>query len=171
MPATQYPNAKNNSEWKKELTEEEFQCLRQAGTEAPGTGEYHTFFPKKGYFACRACKHPLYSSTSKFKDAVGTRSRIATTPATSATSASRETCKGHVFYGENQTPTDERHEMWMRRLASPRLRWRRLKMPIFSLSLRAARRRRPAKRAPVESGNDGETAASRMPALPEDVAD
>ena len=68
MPATQYPNAKNNSEWKKELTEEEFQCLRQAGTEAPGTGEYHTFFPKKGYFACRACKHPLYSSTSKFKD-------------------------------------------------------------------------------------------------------
>ena len=71
MPATQYPNAKNNSEWKKELTEEEFQCLRQAGTEAPGTGEYHTFFPKKGYFACRGCAAPLYSAEAKFQAGCG----------------------------------------------------------------------------------------------------
>ena len=42
--------------------------LRQQGTEAPRTGEYYTFFPKEGYFACRACKHPLYEAGSKFKD-------------------------------------------------------------------------------------------------------
>ena len=68
MPKAAFPFDKPNSEWKQELTQKEFQCLRKAGTETPKTGEYYSFFPKQGYFACRACKHPLYSATSKFKD-------------------------------------------------------------------------------------------------------
>ena len=122
MPATQYPNAKNNSEWKKELTEEEFQCLRQAGTEAPGTGEYHTFFPKKGYFACRACEYPLYSVGSKFPDAgwvafdkcffTGDAAHILLRGKINHAEAACANCGshlGHVFYGERHTATNERH--------------------------------------------------------------
>ena len=63
-----FEKAKSDAEFRSELTPAEYRCLRQGGTEAPGRGEYHEFFPKNGYFACRACKHPLYSSTSKFKD-------------------------------------------------------------------------------------------------------
>ena len=63
-----FPLAKSDAQWKKELTQSEYNCLREAGTETPGTGEYHNFFPEDGYFACRACKQPLYSSKAKFKD-------------------------------------------------------------------------------------------------------
>ena len=63
-----FPFAKSNKEWAKELSDDEFTMLRRAGTETPGTGEYHRFFPQMGYFACRACKHPLYSAASKFQD-------------------------------------------------------------------------------------------------------
>ena len=69
-PSEEFPLAKPDSEWRQELTKAEYRMLRQAGTEAPGTGEYHHFLPKEGHFACRACKLPLYSSTSKFKECV-----------------------------------------------------------------------------------------------------
>lgn len=59
---------KSEAEWRKELGATEYRMLRQQGTEPAGTGEYHHFFPKEGYFMCRACNHPLYSSTAKFKD-------------------------------------------------------------------------------------------------------
>lgn len=73
LPGEEFPNAKPETEWKKELTGTEYRMLRQQGTEAPGRGEYHTFFPQEGYFGCRACKFPLYSSTSKFKDCASRR--------------------------------------------------------------------------------------------------
>ena len=46
--APQFPHAKPNSEWKRELAPAEFNALRKAGTETPGTGEYHKFFPQEG---------------------------------------------------------------------------------------------------------------------------
>ena len=64
----EFPLAKSEAEWRSQLSGSEYRMLRQQGTEAPGRGEYFKFFPKEGYFGCRACKHPLYSSTSKFKD-------------------------------------------------------------------------------------------------------
>ena len=50
---------KSEAEWRAELTPKEFNGLRKAGTEAPGTGEYNEFFPNEGYFACRACKYVM----------------------------------------------------------------------------------------------------------------
>ena len=60
---------KTEAEWRAQLTPQEYRCLRQQGTEAPGTGEYHHFFPKEGYFMCRACQHPLCSCRPLFERA------------------------------------------------------------------------------------------------------
>lgn len=63
-----FPFKLTDAEWRQRLNAEEFRVLRQGGTEAPGKGQYCKLFPKSGYFACRACKHPLYPATSKFPD-------------------------------------------------------------------------------------------------------
>ena len=64
----EFPFKLSDAEWRQRLNAEEFRVLRQGGTEAPGKGQYCKLFPQTGYFACRACKHPLYPATSKFPD-------------------------------------------------------------------------------------------------------
>ncbi len=57
---------KTEEEWKKSLTPQQFDILRNKGTEAPFTGE---FLDKddNGIFSCVACGNPLFSSNTKLK--------------------------------------------------------------------------------------------------------
>ena len=122
LPLGKFPLNRPNSEFAEELTPNEFRCLRKAGTERAGTGEYHAFFPKEGYFACRACKFPLYTSTSKFKDCgwdafdkcfyTDDNCHVGVQRDAGGLEIICNGCSSHlglVFYGESQTETDERH--------------------------------------------------------------
>lgn len=54
-----------DAEWRKKLSEEEFEVLRQKGTENPFTGELlHN--KEKGSYACKACGQELFSSQAKY---------------------------------------------------------------------------------------------------------
>ncbi len=61
---------KTDAEWKTELTPEQFQILREKGTEYPGTGAYYLNFDK-GTYVCAACGTPLFKSDNKFESSCG----------------------------------------------------------------------------------------------------
>ena len=66
----QYAVQKSEAEWKAQLSPEEYQVLRQAGTEAPFTGEY-TDTKTVGVYKCRACDAELFRSETKFDSHCG----------------------------------------------------------------------------------------------------
>ena len=61
---------KNNNEWKEKLTPEQYEVLREKGTEAPFTGKY-VHEKAKGMYTCVACGNPLFSSDTKFDSGTG----------------------------------------------------------------------------------------------------
>lgn len=56
---------KTEEEWKKELTPEEYDVLRNNGTELPFSGKYHNE-NATGTYNCKACGNPLFSSDAKY---------------------------------------------------------------------------------------------------------
>ena len=64
------PMPKTEEEWKKKLTAEQYQILREKGTEAPFSGKYHDTH-EKGMFVCAACGNQLFSSDTKFDSGTG----------------------------------------------------------------------------------------------------
>ena len=49
----QYNNRMSNrteTEWKEMLTEQEYDVMRNKGTESPFNNEFNDYFPKNGYF-------------------------------------------------------------------------------------------------------------------------
>ncbi len=60
----------SEEEWKKKLTPEEYDILRQKGTERAFTGKYWDH-KEKGIYYCAACKEALFSSEDKFDSRTG----------------------------------------------------------------------------------------------------
>jgi peptide-methionine (R)-S-oxide reductase len=114
---------KTDEEWKVRLSPAEFRVLRQAGTEAPWTGEY-VDTKTKGVYHCRACGAELFTSDTKFDSHCGWPSFF--TPLAEdrvryiedismgmrrveVRCARCDSHLGHVFEGEGYpTPTDQR---------------------------------------------------------------
>ncbi len=61
---------KNEEEWRRELTPEQYHILREKGTERAFTGQYaHTKTP--GTYRCAACGQELFESGTKFESGSG----------------------------------------------------------------------------------------------------
>lgn len=56
--------------WREELTEKEYEILRNAGTEEPFTGEF-VENDSEGEYKCKACGNKLFTSDDKFKSKTG----------------------------------------------------------------------------------------------------
>lgn len=61
---------KTEEEWKQELTEKEYEVLRNKGTERAFTSELLDI-KEQGTFVCAACENPLYETKHKFKSGTG----------------------------------------------------------------------------------------------------
>lgn len=100
------------------LTSEEQNIILNRGTELPYSGEYDQF-DHSGVFVCRQCDAPLYLSRNKFNSGCGWPSFEEELPNMVDRKLDGDRmeirCKqcgghlGHVFFGEQLTPTNTRH--------------------------------------------------------------
>jgi len=59
-----------DDEWQRKLTPEQYRVLRQAGTEAPFTGDLLKV-KEEGEFRCAGCGAPLFASSTKYDSGSG----------------------------------------------------------------------------------------------------
>ncbi len=65
-----YKISKSNTEWKEELTDDQYYVCREKGTEPPFTGVYWNS-KESGTYNCSCCKVKLFSSDTKFDSGTG----------------------------------------------------------------------------------------------------
>ena len=109
----------DSSEYNDLSSQEQF-VIEHKGTEPPFTGEYDAFY-ETGTYICRRCNTELYKSEDKFdahcgwpafdKEVTGTVKQLPD-PDGSRVEILCANCDGHlghVFSGEELTPTNTRH--------------------------------------------------------------
>jgi len=67
---TVYPVHYSDAQWKERLTAEQYNILRQEGTERAFSGKYDHFYEKGTYYSA-ASLQPVFSSESKFNSGTG----------------------------------------------------------------------------------------------------
>ena len=109
------------AEWKKRLTPDQFDVLREEGTERPGASPLN-HEKRKGVFQCAGCNLPLFSADTKFESGTGWPSFYAALPGAVVTKtdmklilprteyhcARCEGHQGHVF-NDGPPPTGKRY--------------------------------------------------------------
>ncbi|MFH5924327.1 peptide-methionine (R)-S-oxide reductase MsrB [Roseomonas xinghualingensis] len=65
-----YPVQHTDAEWRRILTPEQFQVMRQHATEAPGSCSLLRE-KRQGRFSCAGCGQPLFESGGKFESGTG----------------------------------------------------------------------------------------------------
>jgi peptide-methionine (R)-S-oxide reductase len=92
-PAETFPVTHSDAEWHKLLTPEQYEVLREEGTEAPFSSPL-LHEERRGNFACAGCELDLFSSTTKFDSGTGWPSFWA--PLDKAVGTTRDTSFGMV---------------------------------------------------------------------------
>jgi peptide-methionine (R)-S-oxide reductase len=114
---------KTEEEWRKILTPEQFQVLRNHGTERAGTSPLDKQYGK-GTYLCAACDLPLFTSTTKFDSGTGWPSFYAPIEGAIETTTDRsffmtrtevhcQRCGGHLghVFEDGPKPTGNRYCM------------------------------------------------------------
>ena len=110
--------------WRKRLSPLEFQVLRQASTEHPGSGE-HLYEDRPGTYYCKGCGQALFDASTKFDAGCGWPSFFENKPGAVTedtdyllgyprTEIRCSRCNshlGHVFPDAPDTPTGMRYCM------------------------------------------------------------
>lgn len=119
-----YQVEKTDQQWRDELSAQEYDVLRTAGTERPFSSSYETD-PTVGVYTCRACGTELFRSETKFdahcgwpafyQPLAGDRVEYIEDSSlgmkrTEVRCANCGSHLGHLFEGEgHDTPTDQRY--------------------------------------------------------------
>lgn len=120
-----YDVNRSDSEWREKLSPEQYEVLRQSGTERPFSGELNDE-ARAGLYTCAACGNELFQAGTKFDAGCGWPSfyesiRPEAVELLSDTSLGRERTEvrcarcgshlGHVFDDGFGTPTGDRYCM------------------------------------------------------------
>ena len=70
MNDAQFPLQKTDEQWRQELSPQEYEVLRQHGTERAFTSQLNDE-KRDGTFVCAACEQPLFTSDTKYESGTG----------------------------------------------------------------------------------------------------